>query len=495
MLVLGGVLDNSSLAQDSVINLETGNEVQFIDAYWNANRDIAGLDIACQGFSFSDELGLYEQTLSLGEFQHAELALTSPFLGRVLEAPLIETADIGRLIINPNVWTVVDGVYTGPMSFINRLVEPIQINNRDAIRLWTSGSNTGYIECYDQGDRSFTPTGSASEVLPEPVSIETPTVIVKGSQNPPLDEVLINKETGTEVVLQSARWDLYNDFIGRSISCSRQVWDGTQYNFGGYAEDFIFFPIGTNSIDSGFVFQNSVFNNSGINNINRDWVVQQGEIQISQFTSQFGDVSALGTFFIMDQVEIIPADVDAPPEFFASKGFVRSWVSSDEFYSCGDKGMVVGIGSLLSSQSVVDTAARRDLLPIEDVMAVVEQTTVEEPEETEVDATADNDEASPVATDDIVATDTDSDSAATDATDDLSDDSTGNSNDTTTVENENNTNETEIVVSNTQDGSVSIGLESSDETTSQSGGGSIWLPILMFAVALRRPMRAIQKQH
>ena len=128
-------------------------------------------------------------------------------------------------------------------------------------------------------------------------------------------------------------------------------------------------------------------------------------------------------------------------------------------------------------------------------MAVVEQTTVEEPEETEVDATADNDEASPVATDDIVATDTDSDSAATDATDDLSDDSTGNSNDTTTVENENNTNETEIVVSNTQDGSVSIGLESSDETTSQSGGGSIWLPILMFAVALRRPMRAIQKQH
>jgi len=134
-LILGGVLNNSSMAQDSVINLETSNEVQFIDAYWNANRDIADLDIACQRFSFSDELGLYEESLSLSEFQHAPLALTSPFLGRVLEAPLIETADIGRPIINPNVWTVVDGVYTGPMSVINGFVEPIQINSQDAILL------------------------------------------------------------------------------------------------------------------------------------------------------------------------------------------------------------------------------------------------------------------------------------------------------------------------------------------------------------------------
>jgi len=96
----------------------------------------------------------------------------------------------------------------------------------------------------------------------------------------------------------------------------------------------------------------------------------------------------------------------------------------------------------------------------------------------------------------VVATDTDSDGATTDATDELSDDSTGNSNAETTVENENNTDETEIVVSNTQDGSISIGQESSDETASpSSGGGSFWLPILMFAVAFRRPLRTLQKQY
>jgi len=90
----------------------------------------------------------------------------------------------------------------------------------------------------------------------------------------------------------------------------------------------------------------------------------------------------------------------------------------------------------------------------------------------------------------VVATDTDSDGATTDAADELSDDSTGNSNAETTVENENNTDET--VVSNTQDG-ISIGQESSDETASpSSGGGSFWLPILMFAVAFRRSVLVVE---
>lgn len=51
----------------------------------------------------------------------------------------------------------------------------------------------------------------------------------------------------------------------------------------------------------------------------------------------------------------------------------------------------------------------------------------------------------------------------------------------------------EIAVSNTQDGSDSIGLDSPDESTTQSGGGSFWLPLLIFALALRRPLRAIKR--
>jgi len=144
---------------------------------------------------------------------------------------------------------------------------------------------------------------------------------------------LINRETGTEVVLQPARWNLYNDFIGRSIRCNRYEWDGSRYGFGFYVEDFIFFPIETTNIDSGFVYQRSAFTNFTVNNINRDWDVQQGEIKFGEITNQIGNISALGTFFIMEQVEIIPATD-------TSAGEVRSWISSDEYLTCSDGGLV-----------------------------------------------------------------------------------------------------------------------------------------------------------
>lgn len=63
-------------------------------------------------------------------------------------------------------------------------------------------------------------------------------------------------------------------------------------------------------------------------------------------------------------------------------------------------------------------------------------------------------------------------------------------NETADVDSEDTATNNEIVVSNTQDGSISNSLESSDESTSQSGGGSFWLPLLIFAVALRRPPHA-----
>lgn len=86
------------------------------------------------------------------------------------------------------------------------------------------------------------------------------------------------------------------------------------------------------------------------------------------------------------------------------------------------------------------------------------------------------------------------DGATTGVSDDLSDDSTGNSNDAAT-ENESTAVEDEVVVSNNEDGSINVSVESSDETTSQSGGGSFWLPILMFALAFRRPICAPQMQY
>ena len=51
----------------------------------------------------------------------------------------------------------------------------------------------------------------------------------------------------------------------------------------------------------------------------------------------------------------------------------------------------------------------------------------------------------------------------------------------------------DIVVSSTEDESVSIDLDSSNESTSQSGGGGFWLPLLIFALVQRRPLRAIKR--
>ena len=65
-------------------------------------------------------------------------------------------------------------------------------------------------------------------------------------------------------------------------------------------------------------------------------------------------------------------------------------------------------------------------------------------------------------------------------------------NETDDANSEDTATNSENVVSNIQDGSVSISLDSSDESTSRSGGGSFMLPLLILAVALRRPLDAIK---
>ena len=50
----------------------------------------------------------------------------------------------------------------------------------------------------------------------------------------------------------------------------------------------------------------------------------------------------------------------------------------------------------------------------------------------------------------------------------------------------------EVAVSDTQEDSASTDLNLTDAITSQ-GGGSIWLPLLIFALALKRPTPAIRQ--
>ena len=119
-----------------------------------------------------------------------------------------------------------------------------------------------------------------------------------------------------------------------------------------------------------------------------------------------------------------------------------------------------------------------------------------EPAVTETtDATNDNANAA-VENDNPTVQNTNDVQANPDTTNNISDDSIGNSSNATTAENENTAVEDEVVASNTQADSTGTDLISSDETGSlSSGGGSFWLPILMFALAFRRPLCALQKQY
>jgi len=119
-----------------------------------------------------------------------------------------------------------------------------------------------------------------------------------------------------------------------------------------------------------------------------------------------------------------------------------------------------------------------------------------EPAVTETtDATNDNANAA-VENDNPTVQNTNDVQANPDTTDNISDDSIGNSSNATTAENENTAVEDEVVASNTQADSTGTDLVSSDETGSlSSGGGSFWLPILIFALAFRRPLCALQKQY
>ena len=430
-------------------------------AYWNANRDIAGRTIACDSLFFSRESQALE-VIDVFEFQHDPLPLVAPFIAF---ADFSGTSDWSNLSENvsrqrsSNVWTVRDGIYQGPM-----LLSPwVQIVDRggrsnNAIRY---RRGFGIFECYDPTGEPFVPTGFFDEVLPEPQQqAELPTITSTGVNDANgLSDVdpLINLQTGNEVVLPPITWDLFNDMIGREITCDRFTWDDSLQGYFAFegvqaTEFFIFYPISLSGPQKhGLVVTLQNRQNSFLTNY--EFRIIDGEVMPD-------DVP----IFSADNVEII------------NNTSIRIWDSSNFYTACRDTGKVVGVG----------------LVDATDVKALIPTGVVQLGPNTATDSTNDSiDETIGVANgvEDAGTTDV---QTSQDTTDNSSDDSTGNSSDTTTADNENTAVEDEVVASNTQTESTSTDLVSSDETASpSSGGGSIWLPILMFALAFRRPIRAL----
>jgi hypothetical protein len=337
------VVTDESAGMPSLVNEETGEQVQLIRPYWNANRDLAGRTIECKGYDLDRDTGAYANRFnSFDSILYHQPLPTSP--------PYTAYAEYDKLpyLIWPDdvmykVWTVVDGRYIGPLlgrdEPARNWLEIIEATESTpaGIRIWGGTRTPAYRECFDQSGADFGPTGYIGEELPnsEP---ETESLIVTGQPAPALAEPLVNLETSVAVPLTTAHWDLYQSFWERTIHCWPSVWNGSEY-----------YPEYYNSVWNSF-FSASTGEQRGLvgtrfgmgggdGGTNDEWRLVDGALGVT------GDWAIT----IHDEVEVIPATGDVP-------GHIRSWHSSESYTTCRDSGGLVGPFS---------TSSRRDLIPLD----------------------------------------------------------------------------------------------------------------------------------
>jgi len=335
------VITEQSTAAPTYTNRATGEEVQLIRPYWNASRDLAERDIKCTAYSWNSLSGdnAYEEnrTYTSNLYHHA-LPHSAPYTAYAEydERPYFVSAD---LPLDP-VWTVIDGKYFGPMmASYNGWVEIIEeTGTRPAgIRIWRSGS-FDYSECFDLSGAPLQPTGYTGEELPaeEP---ENRTLIVTTEPAPDYPEPLIDPDTGEEVELKLAHWDVYEHFWGRVITCHDVEKDESGWHQTSFPSRFKFFPVSTGS-QSGLAGYRHPSASGYF-----EWEVVDGVIDFNWWE--------LGIF---DKVQIVP------------DGTIRSWRSSEWYWECYDTGSMVGIYE--------NTLDPRPLIPLdpETVQAALEIT-------------------------------------------------------------------------------------------------------------------------
>ena len=328
-----GALDTCRITQESfsppqLVNPETGEEVQLIRAYWNANRDIAERSIECKGYShdtatnrITNEFSAYDTLLF-----HNTLPNSPPYMAfaeydqlpfpRFPDIPLYKT------------WTVIDGRYIGPMSdtvFGNAgdmdYIEIIDATDtRPAgIRIWGSIVR----ECFDASGAAFGPTGFIGEEFPSE-DPENRSLVVRGKPAPAYSETLTNLDSGEPVQLTDAYWDMYKHFWQRSITCLPFSWNGSSYSPVVSSMVINRFYAVDKGPQSGFVGTRfGTFGGDG--GTNDEWTVVDDTLEVSGFWP----------ITLYDKVEVIPATDD-------SRGYVRSWHSSESYTQCRNNAGLMG---------------------------------------------------------------------------------------------------------------------------------------------------------
>jgi len=520
------IVDENTAPPPIVINQSTGSQVNLVRANWDANADIAGRTIQCDRFDYDAQNGNYatpENDFSTplsytlthdsllpvqreGFYWNGENTSRENFNFSgwyTLHNPL---NDRGLITNSPPFWTVEDGLYVGQELLSGRYIELVKTpDNFDAIRIWykegerfpmnaafefsnTSYVSDGYYQCFDQAGADFTPTRTLG--VPSPViQPELSSIVLTVEANPNFTSgEIVNLVTGDNVPQVKAHWNYNTDLAGRRITCTHFVYDESFNDTPRYinafsARDdyrqFFFAPLaeGSDTTVPYWTHYQSAINNPSL-------AINNGMV-----TYHRRDI------FASDKVELIGNDT------------VRVWIDPSaatggiisQYYECNaqptgsannaqDTGTTEGTDVVQANLTSVDNATDDSIVNTEDNTAVQITNDVQ---------------------------------TNTDTTDSSPDDSTGNSNDVTTAENESTAVEDEVVASNTltdttstdlvssestavedevvssniQTDTTSIDLVSPDETTSQSGGGSFWLPLLIFALAFRRPLSALQKQN
>ena len=243
----------------AITNEETGAQVPFTRAYWNANVDIASKRMQCDYYEFNPETAVYEMAsgggsltgvwLQSSEFFHNALTEGAGF-GTVAHAYLAQYRD--------PVWHVADGEYRGIAPLANtQFVELVTHNaasaaaTTNAVRIWYSAdlldptsslypllqsSGPAFHLCYDLDGAALIPTGSPetgnTDLLPEQnFTFQLPAAGTPVTETPEI----IRIDTGEPVEFVRAEFDYNGDFKGKRMNCGLFRWDD---EFGRYVPSF-----------------------------------------------------------------------------------------------------------------------------------------------------------------------------------------------------------------------------------------------------------------
>jgi len=230
LIFLASAVPSVHAQTTTVINPETGGEVNLTRAYWNPNVDIANRTLTCEWYVFDTDSGQIRRQDTPLTFEHNPLPTGTPSINSALIYDNGESANRVWIYDHPRAWTVDDGVYDGPMPLrLSEYVEEIAYNSTEinAVRVWHE--NFGSFICFDANGEPFLPSGSAgtgnTNLVDLPTfSFEFPKPPAPGTEIPEIYSL----STGEKVELVRGIWN-YADIANHMILCASLGWDGQAY--------------------------------------------------------------------------------------------------------------------------------------------------------------------------------------------------------------------------------------------------------------------------